>query len=147
MVPLVWSDQFNTGVGFIDESHQRIFQLINDLERPDRAEEETTPEEALALFLDYAGRHFEEEEGLMRYLEYPEFEAHRADHDRAVAWVQTLKAQFDAGILEPGGIASFAGDWLQQHIKFHDFPFIQWTRDPKSVEAMAALVERRNGLG
>ena len=147
MVPLVWSDQFNTGVGFIDDSHQRIFQLINDLERPDRAEVDTTPEEALAVFLEYAGRHFEEEEELMRYLEYPSLESHRADHDRAVAWVQTLKAQSDAGILEPGSIAAFAGEWVQQHILLHDLPFIQWTRDPKSAEAMEQLVVRRNGLG
>lgn len=145
MVPLVWSDQFNTGVGFIDDSHHRIFELINDLERPDRREGDATPEEALVLFLEYAGRHFEEEEELMRYLEYPALETHRADHDRAVAWVQTLKAQFDAGILESGSIAAFAGEWLQQHIKFHDFPFIQWTRDPKSAEAMEQLVGRRNG--
>ena len=147
MVPLDWSDQYSTGVGFIDDSHQRIFQLINALEQPGRRGDDPGPEASLAVFLDYAGRHFEEEEELMRYLEYPGYEAHRMDHGRAVAWVRVLKAQSDEGMLEPTAIAAFAGEWVREHIQNQDLPFIQWIREPASVKALERLVGRKRPKG
>lgn len=143
MVPLKWSDQYVTGVDFIDADHQRIFQLINALEHPGRRADDPSPKDSLAIFMDYTGQHFEKEEELMRYLEYPGYETHRADHGRAVAWVQVLHAQAEAGLLTPPSIGAFAGEWVRGHIQEHDLPFIRWIRDPQSVNSLAKVVERQ----
>lgn len=143
MVPLAWDDRYLTGVGFIDESHRRIFQLINALESPGRRSGDPSPEEALALFVDYAGRHFEEEEELMGYLEYPGLQAHRADHQRATAWIATLGAEAREGKLDAQAIAAFAGEWVHRHIQDYDFPLIEWVRAPRSAEVLDYLKAKK----
>lgn len=134
MAPLEWSDHYRTGVGFIDQSHERIFKLINTLELPGRRAGDPTPEEAFAMFLEYTGRHFLDEEELMRFMEYPGYEAHRADHEKAVAWVKLLQKEAEEGLLEARSVAQFAGEWMAAHLETQDFPFIQWIRTSKAME-------------
>lgn len=142
MVPLAWGDQYKTGVDFIDESHERIFRLINALELPRRKAWDPISKEALAALLDYAGRHFREEEELMLFTRYPGYGAHQADHQKAVAWIHDLEKKSEEGRLHPRAIAKFAGQWMSSHLQEFDFPFIQWVRSARSsrpVENLQAL--------
>lgn len=146
MVPLEWGNQYKTGVGFIDQSHERIFDLVNVLERPGRRAGDPSAEEALAMFLEYTGRHFREEEELMRFMEYPGYEAHRLDHEKAEAWIQVLKKEAEEGLLRGASISKFAGEWLTTHLRDHDLLFAQWTRESKPSKAMEQVFARNGRI-
>lgn len=137
MAVLAWSESLQTGIGFIDESHRRILDLIGEVSRSGDGGLAFPPSEAMALLTDYTGRHFQEEEELMAFLAYPDLPAHRAEHQRALGWIGVLQAQAAQGLLEPRDITAFAREFVEDHILTQDMPFIRWARSPQSAQALA----------
>ncbi|HPB75227.1 MAG TPA: bacteriohemerythrin [Chromatiaceae bacterium] len=93
-----WNDNFATGIERIDEQHQRLVEILNDL-----ASHVAFPSADLGLdvilasLVDYTLYHFETEEGIWRqHLGGDHLEvAHHGDHQAFVASV--LKAKAEAG--------------------------------------------------
>ncbi len=115
---ITWSDEFSIDIQEIDEQHKRLVELINQLYD---AITTKRPAEALEKVLDdlveYTRVHFAVEECVLRLFDYPDYDAHKAVHDKIAARVIEFQRQFRAGDHKVGmELLYFLKDWLMDHI-------------------------------
>ncbi len=131
MALLEWRSQFATGVGVVDEQHQRLVGLVNQLYE---AISEFRGHEILGQILgglvEYADYHFKTEEELMSSHGYPALEQHRQEHLKLTAKVKEFVERFEQGkdriLLE---LARFLKDWLADHMLVTDQKFAPFFRE------------------
>lgn len=117
-----WEEKYRVGDEQIDGEHQYLFELINDfydafLEKRERAVLVTL----LNRLVDYAQRHFEHEEALMRDIDYPGLASHHAHHERLFEHIFALAARFEDRAYNPTHEATlFLKGWLADHILQED---------------------------
>ena len=79
---LEWSDQFSVDNKDLDLQHQQLFSLINELVQLEFGNSQKNRiKSALDSLMDYARRHFEDEEKILLECEYPEFIEHKNEHE------------------------------------------------------------------
>jgi hemerythrin-like metal-binding protein len=119
---LTWNDSFALGVPQVDRQHQRLFELLDQLDADIESNHATKA--VRRLFHDlvsYSRYHFTTEESLMRARRWPGAEAHAALHRE---FIERLDA--DAPLLAEGGpdlaaeFRRFLSGWLVRHIAVAD---------------------------
>ena len=123
-----WEDRFGVGINTIDQQHQRLFALINQLhDAIERCEQLATLEAVLCELdavtatigelIDYARYHFSTEEDYMRRYEYPDRLSHQAQHQQFVEEVQGYRKRFEQKKtrISPE-VADFLVNWWRTHI-------------------------------
>ncbi|MBN2021966.1 MAG: hemerythrin family protein [Pirellulales bacterium] len=119
--PFCWDDQYRVDGGVIDEEHQRLFELANDVfafEDPDSQVDEFK-ETVVALF-DYARRHFANEEALMEKVRHPRLSQHANAHRAIVAeMTRQIKACQSLEKLAHE-LRCLMVDWVMRHILDED---------------------------
>jgi len=115
---MVWTDEYAVGVDEIDEQHQRLFKMINDLnEAMALGQGKNVLDRILSGLVDYVGRHFQTEEYYMEKANYPELETHREIHTRLTHKVHEYVDRFNTGEVGLGvELLNFLQDWLKKHI-------------------------------
>jgi len=126
-----WSDKYSVGVHMFDNQHKRLVELINDLHDAMRAAKgREVLGDILKGLLDYTRMHFADEERQMTTFSYPDYAAHRVEHEKLVARVVELKAKHDSGdntiTIE---VMNFLKDWLINHILVTDKKYGQFFKD------------------
>ena len=123
-----WDDTYSINVAKVDQQHQRLFELINELHTAvtkSRVQPETTTvvrelatmATVLSELMDYTSDHFSTEENYMVTHAYPEYDVHRIAHGRFTERVQAFQRDFDDGrALRSMEIVEFIKDWWQRHI-------------------------------
>jgi len=77
-----WTDDLSVGIDVIDEQHKELISRINDLVDSVRQHSCKYKIGDVIKFLeDYIVIHFGEEEELMQKYGYPEYKAHKAQHE------------------------------------------------------------------
>lgn len=123
MKPLVeWSDELSVGIEEIDEQHKVLVDLINQMHQ---AIHQRRSSDVIVSILeqlsDYTRIHFAVEESLMRILNYPEYEAHKAQHEKLIAHMSELQQKVVAGRAAIGfELMHFLKVWLTKHILEND---------------------------
>jgi hemerythrin-like metal-binding protein len=113
-----WSAELSTGIEEVDNQHQRLVDIINELHIAmlDRREKQVMSKIFTEL-VNYTKTHFAFEEELFERHGYPAEEAHKLQHQQLAQKVIDLKEEFDAGntavTLE---VMRFLRDWLADHI-------------------------------
>ena len=120
-----WTDDFGVGIQEIDEQHKELVDLLNQLHT---AIHEHHGSEASRRILDkladYTRTHFAVEESLMRVSNYPEFEAHKQNHEDLIGQVQALQEKLDSGQAAiTFELLHFLKVWLMRHINEADKRF------------------------
>jgi len=118
----LWDEKFATGVKQIDKQHQRLMELINDLQD---ANEKSTPEEdikrVLGQLVEYTKTHFAQEEALMRANGFPDFERHKLLHAKLVTKLNDFNESFRInGKQVLTELQVFLQTWLSVHIQAAD---------------------------
>ncbi len=92
-----WSADLETGDERVDEQHRRIFELLNNLivACVDGSDAKRL-RETLDFLVDYAIRHFTDEELLQMQYNFPEYKKHKQMHDSLTAQVVELVKRFEA---------------------------------------------------
>ena len=117
MTLLVWQAELETGIDVIDQQHQRIVALINQLgEAKDREGLATVLEE----LVDYTLSHFAFEEELMEEAGYPFSAAHKRVHEVFTKRVSEYRLRFEAGEDIVDDLRSMLSRWLFNHIRNDD---------------------------
>ena len=112
MTLLVWQAELETGIDVIDQQHQRIVALINQLgEAKDREGLATVLEE----LVDYTLSHFAFEEELMEESGYSFGPAHKRVHDMFVRRVSEYRMRFEAGEDITAELKGMLARWLFNH--------------------------------
>lgn len=123
-----WSDRFALGVAVMDQQHQVLFRLIDELAQ---AMLDETPDAALQPIFDrlheYTLTHFATEEKLMAKYGYPADRDHHANHRALEASLAELVERAAQGEpLVSLQTMNFLRQWLYEHIdgvdrRFADF--------------------------
>ena len=109
----------------IDDEHRELFAVADRLYNAMKTGGgKDAVQSALNALLSYTRYHFQREQELMRRAGFPEYEEHKAEHDRFTSQV----AEYQIG-LESGQIAlsvqmlHFLKNWLANHICIRDVRF------------------------
>lgn len=115
---VTWDDQYSVEIQEIDEQHKKLIAIINHLyealaNKKDRDKTTIVFDE----LVEYTKVHFAVEETLMRIFDYPDYEEHKAIHDKIVARVLDYYKQYQAGDDKVGmELLMFLKEWLFDHI-------------------------------
>lgn len=120
-----WKNEYSVGIGSIDAQHQNLFAIGRELYK---AMSVGQGKASLARILDrlvqYTAVHFAHEERLMRLNDYPDFQAHKAEHDALTRQVLAFQADFEGGRVSlTVQLLQFLKDWLEKHIKVSDIAY------------------------
>lgn len=122
MAVLTWSESYAVGIREIDQQHKRLIQMINDLHDALVAERgQQALSQIVDRMADYTVYHFATEESLLKDHGYPQYGAHKHEHEAFTAKTRDLKNRL-AGkrfvlTLE---VIHFLRDWLSDHILVND---------------------------
>jgi hemerythrin-like metal-binding protein len=129
MVPTVqvlfrWKPEYSVHHAGIDQQHQQLVALMNELHAAMTAGKgRTVLEKILTELVAYTRRHFAYEEEQMERAGYPSLRQHRELHRALTGQVEQYLRQWNAGQLTGGvELLSFLKDWLIKHILQTDRP-------------------------
>lgn len=79
---IVWKEEYSVGFKPIDVQHQMLIDILNEVHEATQAQVFARPkmDRLLNLLLLYVETHFEYEEKLMRFAEYPGLREHAMAH-------------------------------------------------------------------
>ncbi len=138
---MLWNDRFAFGIPEIDEQHQQLFALIeqvNALERDVKDGIDCYDEvyNVLKELEDYTVYHFEEEEKVLESAGYDDLAAHQKEHDSFVLKVkETLTEDLDLrqeGVIRD--LSEFLLEWVSNHILYTDAKYVSVLNNRKKVE-------------
>ena len=119
-----WDDSYLIGVPHIDEQHKQLFNTVNSL--ISAIEKNAGTEElknTLDFLIQYTVTHFKDEEEVQRNFGYPNYEKHRAIHEKfkqsAVELAaEALKIENPETLVKE--LKRKIGDWLVTHVTSED---------------------------
>lgn len=119
---ITWTPQLSVGIEEIDSQHKMLVDLLNQLHAAiveHHAARDAA--EILERLVDYTRIHFAVEEALMRVLDYPDYDAHKLEHEKLVEQVYQLRHKvLVEGKPITGELLLFLKRWLTEHILASD---------------------------
>lgn len=129
---LSWNDVLSVGDREIDEQHQWLVEKVNSLhDSLITGHDEDLTVTSLNDLLTYAWEHFETEERLFHRINFPDAEAHIAEHQRFAEKVSDYRTRFIAGekLVFPG-LLDFLAAWLTEHVRDMDQKYVPYLASP-----------------
>jgi hemerythrin-like metal-binding protein len=146
MAELTWSDKSAIGVEAIDEEHKELFEAMGELESA--VTRNAGAEETGALLGKLAattGKHFADEEALMREAKYSGIAMHTANHQRLMEKINAFVARLNRNGAEMNQHdLNFLRDWLVYHIENDDRRLGDWLKD--RVRDLARAAQQKQAL-
>lgn len=126
-----WRDEYLTGEKEIDQQHQYLFTIINELhEAMASGEGEEILGKTLNKLVEYTAEHFITEEALMEKYEYPDILLHKEKHNQLKEDVLVLQKLFEKKEKFLSiKVSQFMTDWLIHHIKGEDLKMINFIKE------------------
>ena len=122
MASFNWTANLATGNGMIDQDHKHLIALVNKLnDAMAGGKGNAVLGQVLDELIAYTVSHFAREERLMQQIAYPDYAAHKAEHQKLIGEVQELRGKFAPGAVTLSSkVYLFLCDWLNTHIKSAD---------------------------
>ncbi len=116
-----WKDEYSVGVPDVDHEHQELIDHINRLhERLDEGDRGSVVD-ALGQIYNLVAAHFALEERVMLMNEYPEYSAHKEDHERLLDEIADLMDEAETeGDYDPGKLSHSLDEWFGTHFRTFD---------------------------
>lgn len=125
MTQVLWNNDYCIGIGTVDQQHEKLFDIMNQLYIA--SEQESDIKDILTLFTElqnYSKYHFEEEEQHFSTLLPNEIEAHKKEHDFFISELdKSVQQSIRIGTLSLE-LLYFLNDWLINHIQIEDQKYI-----------------------
>ena len=113
MATFSWQDGYRVGDKTIDDQHQYLFALANDV--VDSKDKSELASNAMKLF-KYVREHFDHEEAVMRKTGYPAHQAHVAMHEVLIDQLAAIGSDIDKDRWSASALRQFMEVWLLGHI-------------------------------
>lgn len=126
---LQWDDSFKVHLPQIDEQHERLIQLIRDL---DDAVRDGTGGLLISYVMQelirYVSLHFGDEERLMMEYGFKGLDEHRRKHASYITRLQEIMEQNSDGDALSTATLAFLKEWIVLHIKGADQEYGRFIR-------------------
>lgn len=121
-----WRDIYSVNNALMDQQHQKLFDIINELET--NIFDEVALEQLIKTLEDlskYAWEHFKEEEKILVELNMPHLEEHKEEHHLFKKKIMSITQSFINGkeASQVADIHSFLTHWLENHILTVDMKY------------------------
>lgn len=128
MALIQWDGSFSVKVAEIDQQHQKLMSMINEL---NDAMRQGKGKDVLGKIVNglfsYTVTHFSMEEKYFDRFGYPETDSHKKEHVAFVKKVSEFKDGVEKGKLGLSiEVMNFLSDWLKNHIKLTDMKYSQF---------------------
>lgn len=122
MALINWNSSLSVNIAEIDNQHQKLVGMINDLNEAMRqGKGKTVLGQIINGLIGYVGTHFKTEEKYFEQFGYPETDLHKKEHQEFTSKVGDFKKGFEGGQMGLSiEVMNFLSDWLQSHIKIVD---------------------------
>ncbi len=120
-----WNDGMSVGVEKFNGEHQQLIQFVNRLNQALKAGGARKElENILTGLVKYTAIHFTHEEEYMKIHDYPDYAAHKKEHDTLTAQVTDFFERFKSGSASFSlELLVFLKDWLVNHIMGTDMKY------------------------
>lgn len=121
-----WTPELSVGLDEIDAQHRVLVDIINRiyLALINRWNREQVAQ-VLDELVQYTQVHFAVEESLFRITNYPDYESHKALHERLRDQVASIQRRFERGDIELDlKLMTFLRNWLTDHIHGEDKAYV-----------------------
>ncbi|MHC6203614.1 bacteriohemerythrin [Breznakiellaceae bacterium SP9] len=119
-----WEDRLNTGIPLIDTQHEELLDLTNELYEACQDGKDAASalfKEAIKKTVDYVKFHFDAEQKILERIKYPDYAAHKAQHDVFVKKVlENVKGYEQGKNFVPNTFVRFLKEWVLTHIAVED---------------------------
>lgn len=132
MTVISWKESYGVGHDEIDLEHQMFVRLVQKVNASIDDGTHDRIGRLLYELLKYAEFHFVSEENLMRDTQYPEMEAHAAEHRKLLSSLDHKRSAVIAGQDKVKEIVPFLLDWFLIHTVEQDRCFSQYIPSPTS---------------
>lgn len=112
-----WLERYKTGDELVDTTQKKLFDLTNEFLASDDL---TVLRPVIVSLCKQARAHFELEEALMRRMNYPEIDAHSAQHQRLLERLIGRSMDVGKGHMNKPAIAALMRDWAENHVPVED---------------------------
>lgn len=119
---ILWKDEYGTGIQFMDEQHQKLFEIANKIYHLLKNDLITDKYQSIVDIIselqDYTHYHFQAEEKYMQSIGYAKFLSQKVAHNDFLEKMDEI----DLTKIDDGqnqyliGILNFVTDWLVEHI-------------------------------
>ncbi len=118
MALITWTDQLSVGILEFDTQHKRLVNMVNGLhDAMSKGQGSAVLGKLLDDLATYTVTHFAAEEKLMIAKNYPDYTAHKSEHDDLIVKVKELQAKLKSGQTMIGiETLRFLQSWLTNHI-------------------------------
>jgi hemerythrin len=128
-----WSARYVTGFAKIDEQHQLLVEVVNEVFEMLSSQNSENIEKILARLDSYVADHLVLEEAYMTETEYPFHEEHRAAHAQFAKHLATIRANAASTTVVALRAAVLLSDWLKEHLLTEDQRLFDHVRGRPSV--------------
>lgn len=118
-----WDDVLLTGIALIDAQHQEYFRRVNQALASAEGEREAECLKALQFVQEYALDHFDTEQGVMTFHEYPAYEGHLVQHQTFASRLDALSEALASDGFRPDvgqRLNALLVEWFVRHIRTED---------------------------
>lgn len=119
-MPLMeWNDRLSVGIQQFDAEHKRLVGMVNELfDAVQAGRGKDVLGKILDGLIDYTKTHFANEERYMVQHAYPDYKAHKAEHDALAKQVLDVQAKYRSGATAALSmeVMNFLKNWLVKHI-------------------------------
>ena len=128
MALINWYDSFRVNVKEIDQQHQKLVSMINELnDAMMQGKGKDVMGKIVNGLFSYTATHFKTEEKYFDQFRYPETDSHKKEHIAFVQKVSGFKDGYEKGKLGLSiEVMNFLSDWLKNHIKATDMKYSQF---------------------
>ncbi|MDX9874403.1 MAG: bacteriohemerythrin [Spongiibacteraceae bacterium] len=144
-MPVVWSEDLNTGIDVIDSQHQRIVDYINQLEKHMHGGDRDAIKGVLLDLVDYTQSHFTFEESLQEEAGYRYAKPHQRVHQLFIRRINEYCDRFDLGQDIAEELHQVLVTWLLNHIRRDDQDYVGAVKE--NMLKVIRRNEERSGSG
>ena len=131
MPRIEWNDSLKLGIAEIDQQHEKLISLINDLHDAfKQGKVRQVIDDIVSEAHDYIGYHFSTEQRLMEEHGYGESESHIEEHeDYIIKSSDHLMASQDGETKLPEEVLDYLTNWWKIHINGTDRKLAAFLKD------------------
>lgn len=119
---LQWKPEYSVGIASMDDEHREMIDLINDTYAKLGSDSDAVlVEECLEEIFTTISMHFALEERIMQQAHYPEYQAHKNDHEDLLDQIRDMMDDFSSDPATGAGLLEKSlSDWFANHFSTFD---------------------------